>query len=98
MTIGEAVRSFKSYEERLKDQAYFSFTNAMTTALFVSSMFSTKSPPSIHDIYPEYFPEDEEVEEIVQDSKSAANFVNFANAFNRKFDNGDRKPESENNG
>lgn len=98
MTIGEGIRAFKAYEDRLKDQAYFSFTNAYATAMFVSSIFSTKSPPTITDIYPEYFPKDEEVEEIVQDSKSAANFVNFANAFNRKFDNGDRKPESENNG
>ena len=72
--------------------------NAMATGLFIASMFSTKSPPSISDIYPEFFPKDEEVEEKVQESKSAANFINFANAFNRNFDNGDRKSESENNG
>ena len=98
MTIGEGVRAYKAYDDRRKDQAYFSFTNAYATALFVASMFSSKSPPSIHDIYPEFFPKDEEVEEVIQDSKSAANFINFANAFNRNFDNGDRKSESENNG
>lgn len=101
MTIGEGIRAFKAYEDRLKDQAYFSFTNAYATAMFVSSIFSTKSPPSIHDIYPEFFPKDEkneELEEQIREAKSEANFLNFANAFNRKFDNGDRKPESENNG
>lgn len=98
MTIGEAVRSFKSYEERLKDQAYFSYMNAMTTAAFIGSMFGSKSPPQIYDVYPEYFPKEEEVEEDIRDAKSEANFLKFAQAFNRKFDNGDRKPESENNG
>lgn len=98
MTIGEGVRAFKAYDERNKDKAYFGFMNAYATALFIASMFSSKSPPTIHDIYPEFFPKDEEVEEQIQDSKSAANFINFANAFNRNFNNGDRKPESENNG
>ena len=98
MTIGEGVRAYKAYEERRKDAAYFSYTGAMTTALFVSSMFGSKSPPPIYEIYPELFKRDEEVEEQIQESKSAANFINFANAFNRKFDNGDRKSESENNG
>ena len=98
MTVGEGVRAFKGYEERRKDDALFSYTNAMTTALFISSMFGSKSPPAIHDVYPELFEKEEEVEEIRQDAQSAANFVNFANSFNRTFDNGDRKSESENNG
>lgn len=99
--MGEAVRSFKSYEERLRDEAYFAYTNAMTTALFISSMFGSKTPPHIHDIYPEFFKkdeEDEDLEEKIRDAKSEANFLNFAKAFNRKFDNGDRTTESENNG
>ena len=98
MTVGEGVRAYKAYEERRKDEAFFSYTNAMTTALFISSMFGSKSPPSIHDVYPGLFEIDEEAEETRQDAQSAANFVNFANSFNRKFDNGDRKSESENNG
>lgn len=99
MTVGEGVRAYNAYEERRKDTAYFSYTTAMTTGLFIASMFGSKSPPRIYDVYPEFFTEDEEVKEEVQDSKSAANFVNFANAFNRKFDNGsDRTTESENNG
>lgn len=98
MTVGEAARAYLAYHERLKDTAFFSYTNAMTVALFVSSMFGSKSPPSLHDVYPELFPADEEAEEEIRDARSAANFINFANAFNRKFDNGDRKPESENNG
>ena len=65
----------------------------------LGSMFGSKSPPAIRDIYPELFDEaDEEAEQTIQDSKSVANFINFANAFNRNFDNGDRKSESENNG
>lgn len=98
MTVGEAVRACDAYQDRRRDTAYFAFTNAMAVGLFVSSVFSSKSPPEIHDIYPELFKEDEEAEQKIQDSKSVANFINFANAFNRNFDNGDRKSESENNG
>lgn len=98
MTIGEADRACTAYHERRKDEAYFAYTNAMAVGMFVGSMFGGK-PPKIHDIYPELFPRDEEVEQTVQDSKSAANFINFANAFNKGFDNGDnRTTESENNG
>ena len=98
MTIGEATRACNAYNDRRRDMAYFSYTNAMAVGLFIGSMFSGKSTPSIHDIYPEFFEEDEEAEQIAQTSKSAANFINFANAFNRNFENGDRKSESENNG
>ncbi len=99
MTVGEAVRACDAYQDRRRDTAYFAFTNAMAVGLFVGSMFGSKSPPAIRDIYPELFDEeDEEAEQTIQDSKSVANFINFANAFNRNFDNGDRKSESENNG
>lgn len=99
MTVGEAVRACDAYQDRRRDTAYFAFTNAMAVGLFVSSMFGSKAPPTLHDIYPEFFDEeDEEAEQTVKDSKSVANFINFANAFNRNFDNGDRKSESENNG
>ena len=102
MTVGEGVRAYNAYEERRKDEAYFSYTTAMTTGLFISSMFGSKSPPSIQDVYPEFFKneeKDEEVEQTIRDAKSEANFLNFAKAFNRKFDNGsDRTTESENNG
>ena len=98
MTVGEAARSYIAYDERRKDTAFFTYMNAMTTAMFIGSMFGSKSPLTIYEVYPELFQRDEEVEEQIQESKSAANFINFANAFNRKFDNGDRKPESENNG
>lgn len=98
MTIGEASRACTAYEEQQKQRAYFAYTNAMTVGLFVGSMFSSKKPPSLHDIYPEYFSVDEEAEEARRDADSAVNFLNFANAFNRDHNNGDRKPESENNG
>ena len=99
MTVGEAVRACDAYNDRRRETAYFAYTNAMTVGLFVGSIFSSKSPPTLHDIYPEFFEEEnEEAEQTAQDSKSVANFINFANAFNRNFDNGDRKSESENNG
>lgn len=99
MTIGEAVRACGAYHNRRKDRAYFAYTEAMAVGMFVASIFGSKSPPKINDIYPDLFPEDEEAEEEVRVSRSAANFINFANAFNRNFDNGDnRKSESENNG
>ena len=99
MTVGEAVRACDAYHENRRERAYFAYTEAMTAGLFIGSMFSSKSPPTIRDIYPELFDEeDEEAEQTIQDSKSVANFINFANAFNRNFDNGDRKSESENNG
>lgn len=98
MTIGEAVRAYDAYTDRRRDQAYFAFTNAMAVGLFVVSMFNSKSPPQIHEIYPELFSKDEEAEKEVKDSKSAANFINFANAINERFQNGNGKSESENNG
>lgn len=99
MTIGEAVRACEAHNKRQKDRAYFAYTEAMAVGMFVASIFGSKRPPKISDIYPELFPEDEEAEEEVRDSRSAANFINFANAFNRNFDNGDNgKSKSENNG
>ena len=98
MTIGEVVRACDAFQDRRRDTAYFAYTEAMTVGLFVSSMFSSKSPPKIHDIYPDLFNENEEAEQEQKDKTSAQNFINFANAFNRNFDNGDRKSESENNG
>lgn len=99
MTAGEAVRECDAYQDRRRDRAYFEYTNAMTTGMFVASMFSSKPPPKLSDIYPDLFDEDEEAEEEKKATESAANFINFANAFNRKFGNGDNgKSESENNG
>lgn len=101
MTVGEGVRAFKAYEERRKDEAYFSYMTATATAACIASMFGKKSTPSIHEVYPEFFPKDEkneELEEQIREAKSEANFLNFAKAFNRNFDNGDRTTQSENNG
>ena len=98
MTVGEVARVLDAYQERRRDTAYFAYTEAMTVGWFISSMFSSKAPPKIHEIYPDLFSEDEEKEQEHKDDASAANFINFANAFNRNFDNGDRKSESENNG
>lgn len=103
MTIGEAVRVCEAEIRRRKDRAYFAFTNAMTVGLFVASMFSSKQPPVIEDIYPELFGMSEEeaaeAEEEKRTELSVARFIKFANAFNRKFEqNGNRESESQNNG
>ena len=102
MTVGEACRVIDAYNAQRRDRAYFDYTQAMTIGLFISTMFGPKSPPSLEEIYPDLFDEEaEELEQIEQekrDERSAANFIKFANAFNRRFESGDRKSESENNG
>ena len=101
MTVGETVRAIEAYNERRKDEAFFAYSNAMATGLFIGSIFTSNAPPTLSDIYPDLFPpeEEKEAEEEKRMADSAANFINFANAFNRKFGNGDnRRTESENNG
>ena len=84
--------------KRRKDIAYFSYSTAMAVSGFVASMFSSRQPPTINEIYPDLFPKNEETEEEVRMSQSEVNFINFANAFNRRYENGNRKSEGENNG
>ncbi len=105
MTVGEAVRECNAFGERRKDMAYFSYTNALAVGSFIASMFSSHSAPSISEIYPELFPAEEheeakkEVEHELRMSKSEANFIKFANAFNKRYEaNGNRESESKNNG
>ena len=101
MDPGEAVRACDAYGERRKDIAYFSYTNAMAISGFIASMFSSHSAPTINEIYPELFPDEiqEEAEHEIRMSKSEANFIKFANAFNKRYEaNGNRESESKNNG
>ena len=98
MTWGETIRAYEAYARRRKDQAYFSYNTALALGGFIASMFSSHQPPTIHEIYPELFPKDEEAEEEVRISKSEANFINFANAFNRRYENGNRESEGKDNG
>ena len=99
MTIGEAARACDAYADRRKDQAYFAYTNAMAVGAFIASMFNkSQKTPTIEEIYPELFPKDEEAQMEAQIDRSAANFMKFANAINERFQNGNGKPESENNG
>lgn len=99
MTVGEVVRACNTHVSKRKDAAYFAYTNAMATGMFISAMFSkSKSPPSIEDIYPELFEKDEEAEAEARDDRSIANFMKFAQAINERFQNGNGKPQSENNG
>lgn len=100
MTVGEASRVIKAYNENRRDRAYFAYTEAMALGAFVASVFSSKSPPSVNDIYPELFPKEEQeaAETDARMERSVANFLKFANAFNRRYTDGNRKFESENNG
>ena len=103
MTIGEAVREIDAFGQRRRDKAYFEYTNAMAVGMFISAMFSSKQPPKMEEIYPELFGDTEEQKEEdaqrLRDESSAANFIKFANSFNRRYEaNGNRKSESENNG
>ena len=101
MTWGETVRAYEAYVRRRKDQAYFSYNTALALGGFIASMFSSHQPPTINEIYPELFPKEEEDEEAMEEarmSQSEANFINFANAFNKRYENGNRKSEGENNG
>lgn len=105
MTVGEAVRACDAYTDRRKDMAYFAYTNAMAIGGFIASMFSSGSPPTISEIYPELFPEEEqeevkqEIEREIRMTRSEANFIKFATAYNQRYEaNGNRKSESENNG
>lgn len=102
MTVGEVSRAIDAFNTQRRDKAYFDYTQAMTIGLFISSVFSSKEPPTLEEIYPDLFDEEkeelEQIEQAKRDERSAANFIKFANAFNRNYENGDRKSESENNG
>ena len=101
MTVGEVVRAIDAYEAMRRDRAYFAYTNAMTVGLFISAMFNSgRKPPTMQEIYPELFQGDdvEEQEQKQTTDASVANFMKLANAINERFQNGNGKPESENNG
>ena len=102
MTVGEVSRVFDAYLRQMRDRAYMSYTNARAVGAFIGSMLSGKNVPTIHDIYPDLFDEEkqQEREDEAREAASAANFLKFANNFNRRYgtENGDGKSESENNG
>lgn len=104
MTLGEVIRASEAHTALLKERARFDFLQALSIGLFFGSAISGKNVPKIEDIYPEFFGSKEaeeaqkEAETEERMNRSAANFMNFATAFNKRFENGDRKSESENNG
>lgn len=99
MTVGEALRVIETFKEQRRDRAYFAYTQAMTTGIYVASMFSKRQPPKLHDIYPDLFPEGEEAEEQAKTEASKAAFLKFAYAFNQRYGkNGDREPQSQSDG
>lgn len=50
--------------------------------------------PSLTELYPELFPEEAIMEERTK--KSIANFINFANSFNKRKQNDNRRTQSHN--
>ena len=103
MSLGEAIRAIEAYRDMRKDRAYLDYMHAMTTGMFIGSMFGSRQPPKIEDIYPYLFPKDDEaIEEALEEQRmtqSEINFINFANSFNKRYEaHGNGKPESENNG
>lgn len=58
--------------------------SAMTIVKGVNKVLTGKGDiPTLTDLYPELFPEEEVKEQKM--NKSFANFINFANSHNRKF-------------
>lgn len=105
MTLGEVIRASEAHTAQLKERARLDFLQALSIGLFFGSAISGKNVPKIEDIYPEFFGSEEaeearkKAEEEERMSRSAANFMNFATAFNKRFEqNGDRELKSENNG
>lgn len=83
MTIGEIDRYIKGFvkrEERFNRQrASYDYQLASTIIRGVSVVFNGGTFPSIQEVYPDLFEEEDKT------AKSVANFINFANSFNRKY-------------
>jgi hypothetical protein len=97
MTLGEITRFIKGYIHREEREARFrasmDYALATTICSGISSIFGGGHMPEIHEVYPSLF------EEKNKTSQSVANFINFANDFNRRFKgkkNDSRTTESNN--
>ena len=69
--------------------------SAMTIIKGVNKVLTGKGEiPTLTDIYPELFPEEELKQQRM--NRSAANFINFANSFNKRKQNDNRRTQSHN--
>lgn len=97
MTIGEVNRYLQGCifreERQMKLRANMDYRLAVSLVSILGASFNSKPTPSIYDLYPDLFEED-------RTAKSVANFINFANSFNRKIKNkeltDDRRTQSHN--
>lgn len=95
MTLAELERLFKSKQrmqkQKAQEQAYFDYTLADLIGISVGRIYnkSTKMPP-IEEVYPHIFDakQIQEEKQQKQDELSAARFKQFAQAFNKKFEEG----------
>lgn len=88
MTISEAMRELEAkiwmIEAEHKTQAHIAYGQAITVGSCIASVFGSSKLPEIYDIFPEYFPREEAVEQQQKMDKSVENFIKFANAHNKK--------------
>ena len=87
MTIGEVSRWVDSYnfqyKQHLKDNIQTQYMSAMTIIKGINKVLTGKGEiPALSEIYPELFPEEELARQ--RTAKSVANFLNFANSFNKR--------------
>lgn len=99
MTVGEVSRWVDSYNfqyrQHLKDNIQTQYMASMVIVKGVNKVLTGKGDiPTINELYPELFPEEAIIEERTK--KSIANFLNFANSFNKRKQNDNRRTESHN--
>ena len=84
MTIGEVNRYLQGClfreERQIKSRASMDYKLAISLVSILGASMSSKPIPTIYELYPDLFEED-------RTAKSVANFMNFAQSFNRKFKN-----------
>lgn len=88
MTLAEATREFEAklwmIEDNRKASARIAYGQAMTAGSCIASIFGSSKAAEIWEVYPEYFPRAEAMEQQQKIDKSVENFIKFANAHNKK--------------
>lgn len=98
MTLAELIRALDAYKKRVEarrqEQAYFDYTLATLIGTSVARIYSSRnSMPDIDVVYPQIFKDSEILQKSKQEiltEKSVANFKNFANSFNTRFQKEDK--------
>lgn len=93
MTLAEVLRALESNmrvsKSQMKAQARMDYTLANLIGYSVGRIHNKANQmPSIYDSYPHLFNEDEDEQAIEErmTERSAINFLEFARAFNKKFE------------